>query len=657
MMAVQSKPLPTYLIAFTVGDVDVVEWEDLKVNDVRSTPIPLRGIATKGKGEKLTYALENTYDILYSLEEYFGIPYPYEKLDIVAVPDFAFGAMENAGLIIYREQLLLFDDTMSLNQDMRYKNVHGHELAHQWFGNLVTPEWWDDIWLNEAFATWIAHVTNDNIYPEQKFRQTLQGRALGAMRTDELTSSRQIRQPILSNHDIDSAFDGITYSKGGGVLSMLETYLGRETFRQGIQNYMKKYAWGNATATNFIEAVAEKADGKSVDTIRNAFNSFLEQPGIPYLNTKTNCNNNEIKQQCELLTKAEETITLDTKTCPSFIMPNAAGSGYYRFAQTGDDWKNLFTEKDQLTAEELMSANDSFIASINAGQLSFTDLVNTAPQIIDSSSARVATAPLRLLRFAYDRVAKDEKQKASLQELASTLYSDKLSGLGLETKKDDDVDTIQLRNSLIGYMSKYAQDQEVRTYLIEMAKAYTGYESNNVLNPKKADSNTISHALTVASEDIGVDFSRHLMKLFETETDGTIRGRLLSGISSTKDAKLTKELRSWILSEKIRDNEIYTIMVPQLRDPDLNPDMWQWIKENFDGIKSRVSSFSQGRLPFLGGYACSDEAYADTKAFFTPIVDNISGGPRTLAQSLEGVKLCSDAVKHHAPNINEYLAR
>ena len=200
-----SKKLPTYLVAFVVGDLDVVEWADIPANEYRKTSLPLRGIATKGKGQKLKYALENTHKIVNSLEDYFRVPYPYEKLDIVAVPDFAFGAMENAGLIIYREQLLLFEEeNMSLNQMRRYVNVHAHELAHQWFGNLVTPIWWDDIWLNEAFATWMAYSSNDNIFPEQKFRQALMGRALGAMSNDSLVSARQIRQPILSNDDIDS---------------------------------------------------------------------------------------------------------------------------------------------------------------------------------------------------------------------------------------------------------------------------------------------------------------------------------------------------------------------------------------------------------------------------------------------------------------------
>ena len=284
-----TKPLPTYLVAFAVGDFDVVEAPDLPPTDVRDRPLPLRGIAVKGKGDQLKYALKGTEAIVTALESYFGTPYPWAKLDILAVPDFNAGAMENAGAITYRESLLLFDDTATPERRRRYKMVHAHELAHQWFGDLVTPAWWNDIWLNEAFATWMAHVAMDMAEPEGNYRRDLLSRGLRVMADDSLVSARQIRQPILSNNDIATAFDGITYSKGGAVLSMFENFIGRDDFRQGVRNYMDEFQYGIATADDFIGHLAAASTGQPGGLVVAAFNSFLEQPGLPLVEIASQC--------------------------------------------------------------------------------------------------------------------------------------------------------------------------------------------------------------------------------------------------------------------------------------------------------------------------------------------------------------------------------
>lgn len=689
----KSKPLPTYLIAFAVGDFDVVEWQDIPSTEVRDRTIPLRGIATKGKGHRLTYALKNTKDILNSLEDYFQIPYPYKKLDIVAVPDFNAGAMENAGLITYREQLLLFDNTISLGQKRAYMNVHAHELAHQWFGNLVTPVWWDDIWLNEAFATWMAHVSNNNIYPEQKFRQALLERSLHVMASDSLISARQIRQPIDSNHDIQSAFDGITYSKGGGVLSMLEAFLGPDNFRAGIQHYMNKFEFSNATAQDFITAIGEKSPQIPLETIQNAFNSFLEQPGIPHLNVELACDESKQSsiilsqsrylplgskgsteqnwkipacfkyaidgnqhQLCEVLEGNNQTIELPEQGCPAYIMPNANGAGYYRFSLSHDGWQSLLDNKDQLSTRELMSMNNSLQGAINAGKLTFSDLVEIAPKIIASESAATVMGPSQLFSFIYHRVAKNDEQKAKLAKLNRDLYGQRLTELGLENKKDDAVNTIKLRNDLINFLAKEGEDKAVRQYLTDMAVAYTGYQEDGNIHPKRADSNVIGTALQVATEDLGTPFAKHLKMLLESSNDGTVRGRLLGGLGAVKDPQYAAELRELILSETLRDNEIYSILLGQLNDEDLQGPMWEWFKTNIDAVKTRIPPFGQHRMPIIGQYFCSAPMKKDYMEFFKPIVDELAGAPRPYQQTIESIELCMAQVDFHKKDVEDYLS-
>ena len=220
-----TRPIPTYLIAIAVGPYDVVDYGTIPANSVRHRELPLRGVAAYGQGKNLTYALNNTDGILSVLEEYFGTPYPYRKLDIIAMPESFGGAMENVGAITYDEYLLLMDENAPVGQRRSYTAVHAHEMGHMWFGNLVTPEWWNDIWLNESFATWVMNKAADSYWPDGEFdRETLKG-ALGAMSGDSLDAARQIREPVERNEQIGDAFDGITYQKGGGVLAMLERYV------------------------------------------------------------------------------------------------------------------------------------------------------------------------------------------------------------------------------------------------------------------------------------------------------------------------------------------------------------------------------------------------------------------------------------------------
>jgi alanyl aminopeptidase len=220
----RTPPLPTYLLAFVVGPYDLVEADPIPPNSVRDRPLPLRGLTAKGQGAQIEYALANTAGILEILEDYFGIPYPYDKLDLIATPAGFGGAMENVGAIIYDEYLLLLEEDSSINQRRAFVSVHAHELAHMWFGNLVTPDWWTDIWLNESFATWISYKVSSAYWPEGEFDRSVQKGALGAMNNDSLAAARMVREEVLHNDAIMKSFDGITYQKGGGVLGMIERY-------------------------------------------------------------------------------------------------------------------------------------------------------------------------------------------------------------------------------------------------------------------------------------------------------------------------------------------------------------------------------------------------------------------------------------------------
>ena len=369
-----TRPMPTYLLAFAVGPYDVVDYGMIPANNVRDREVRLRALTAKGLAPRVEYALQNTDGILTELEEYFGTPYPYRKLDIIAVPESFGGAMENIGAITYDEWLLLMDENSPVDQRRAYTSVHAHELAHQWFGNLVTPTWWNDIWLNESFATWMAAKAAHGYWPEGEFDRNIIKGALRAMNNDSLAAARQIREPVTRNEAIDDAFDGITYQKGGGVLQMLERYIGEESFRAGIRLHLDRHVDGVATAEDFIESIA---DGSDRTEIEQAFKTYIEQPGVPLLGVKLDCSDpasptldvtqsryaplgSEIEasasrwhipmcvsyatdgaweSQCNFLSEQQQSISLDAKDCPTAVHPNADGAGYYRFSLDDSGWQ------------------------------------------------------------------------------------------------------------------------------------------------------------------------------------------------------------------------------------------------------------------------------------------------------------------------------
>ena len=284
-------PLPTYLVAVAVGPLDIVDGPAIAANDLRSKPLPLRGVATRGQGSKLQLALRETPELVRRLERYFGIAYPYPKLDLIASPDMG-GAMENAGAILFDDTLILLAPDAPLQQILDFGEVTAHEIAHHWVGDLVTPVWWDDIWLNESFAEWSGIKIADQWRPDLGLRTSLILDALGAMNVDSQRAGRPIRESIDDNTRIASTFDSITYEKGGGVLAMFESYMGEEVFQRGVHQHLLAHTHGNATAQDFFSALARAAGQPA---IVDAFRTFVEQPGVPLITVRTSADGRRLE--------------------------------------------------------------------------------------------------------------------------------------------------------------------------------------------------------------------------------------------------------------------------------------------------------------------------------------------------------------------------
>ncbi|MEM6962577.1 MAG: M1 family metallopeptidase, partial [Myxococcota bacterium] len=582
----RTQAMPTYLLAFAVGPLDVVEYSPIAPNSIRTRPVPLRGIAVKGKGTQLTYALERVAPMLRNLEQYFNIPYPYRKLDIVAVPDFRSGAMENVGLITFREEFLLMQADSPQRQLRGYAHVMAHELAHQWFGNLVTMPWWDDLWLNEAFATWMGHRVVSELFPEYLADVGLLESVHRAMRSDSLVSARQIRQPIESNHDIRNAFDSITYRKGGGVLSMFESYLGEETFREGIRNYIRGYQFGNATASNLLSALNTAAG----HDIASAFQTFLTQPGIPLLKTQVECGaqaflnveqsrflpagsrgshelqwkvplcirmsvNGEIEKQCVELDSRESSIALTDGLCPDWVMPNADGAGYFRLAMAEEDLVAVQTTAwRHLTNREKLAIADSVVAGFDSGTIRFESLMEIFPSFVDEIRP-IAILPARVLRYI-DEYLISAAARPALKRYGRSLYEPLYRQLGWEGGSTESGEKRLLRPQVLAFLAEIAQVREVRLEAKQRAHRFLGYPEHLGIQKEALDPNLITLALSIAVQDSGTDFFNAVVDAYFDSTDAMLRRQLLAAIGSTSHPDRASRALNLALDARLRVNEV-----------------------------------------------------------------------------------------------------
>jgi alanyl aminopeptidase len=685
-----SKPLPTYLVAFAVGPFDVVEAEDLPPTQYREQPVPLRGIAAAGRGGELQLALDSTRGILEALESYFATPYPYAKLDLIAVPDFGAGAMENVGAITYRDSILLVAPDARPQIKRRLFRIHAHELAHQWFGNLVTPEWWDDIWLNESFATWISSVALDLWQPGEEYRRDLKQGAARVMDSDSLTTARQIRQPIESNHDIANAFDGITYTKGGAVLSMFEAFLGRETFRAGVQEHMRRHAWETATALDFIDALASQSTEYPPEAVAAAFRSFIEQPGLPMLEARLSCDQQppqvRLRQsrylplgstgnraqtwklpvcldyrsgastmvQCLILEEPEQDVTLTGAECPDLLLPNAGGFGYFRWSLDEAGWAQLLAQDEHLAVDELMSVAASLDGAFDAGTVDVPTFLQVAKRLSANDNYLVATAPLGQLEFIHQQLA-DEPQRALLSERFETIYGDTLDRVGLARPRDNEA--AEMQSLVTDFMAVRARLPELRESLQNMAWEYVGYPDRPGVHAQGMNDNLIGTALAVAVQEDGADtpFARHLEQVLRSSQDAVFRSRALSALGYAEQSSYRDRLLALTLSNELRDNEFYLPLARQLAEEATRDATWAWLQENLDAVLARVPEWNKGGIARYGRYFCDPDRRQDVEAYFGPLVGDLQGGPRALAGALEGIDLCVAKTEHHRPGLARYL--
>lgn len=679
-----TRPLPTYLVAFGAGPYDVTEWEDIPPNSVRDYPLKLRGIGAAGQGGNFKYALENTSGLLTALEEYFGTPYPYEKLDLIAAPEYAFGAMENPGAIVYREYLLLMDDNAPLSQKRAYARVHSHELAHQWFGNLVTPVWWEDIWLNEAFATWMGNKGTAIWQPEGNYDRVTLNAALAAKSIDTLSTTRRVREPLARSENVMDQFDAITYRKGGGVLSMFESYLGEEKFRDGVRLHMKRYADGVATGDDFFQSIA---DGSGNAKVVDAMKSFVDQRGLPLvkitaangalsgklnvaqsryvpLGSKTQQGqlwqipvcatlgyDGETQKVCDLISAQNAEIALPSKGRPDWIMPNADGAGYYRFSLDDQGWSALMDNIIALNTREALSAQDSLFAAFRAGDVDANILLKGQRAFAAHPEYDVVAGSTRLLGFMYDQ-APDPQSRAALASHVTDMYAARFNAV----EGQDSAEGQLLAPELARVLLRYGDSEDLRARFAKKGADYLGLNGAKA-NPQAVASNMLSLALGAVMAENSAQAYGPILELAQNGSAFDKRAAL-AALPQTRDPKTADMLRALVLAKdssltgRQGGDMLRGLMASEIH----GTKTWDWVKTNFaDYVSAKVPDVRKGSMPAIARGFCTDGRRDDVNDFFVSQSALIPGYERSLAQVTERIDLCSALKREKMAELTQAL--
>ena len=653
-----TKPLPTYLVAMMVGPF--VTKEGVVPPDAqRPYPLPIRTVATKVNAGKLDYVIAETPSIVTHLEAYFNKPFPFPKLDQIASPVMP-GAMENAGADTYGDDIIMLDAGAPTEQKQEFGMVVSHELSHQWFGDYVTPAWWDDIWLNESFANWMGYRIGNEWRPELHINAGAIDEALRAMDTDSYSVGRPIHQAITENDQIDAAFDAITYGKGGQVVAMIAAYLGDDTFREGVRLHMSRHPYGNADSEQFFGALSDAARDPKVLT---AMKSFVDQRGVPTLDIKRDGGNLIVTQApyerlgtpapatmwtvplCVRVGAERNCVLVDqkTQTVPvkgsGAIMPNMGGTGYYRFTLEPREWDALIASGDTISSGEGLAAIDSLWAQFRSGQGSAEQLIKAARVFVNNPDSAVASVSAGRLAGLKSTGIIDASAMDDYRRVMGEIYGPRLKALGADVKAgayaSDTPDNQHLRAELIGVMADDAHDPEIRKALDAGAVAYLGGDTNAL------DQAILGDALRVHVEAGGLLTAKDLYERMLTTGDENFRAEALGSVT----AGATPDTAQWVFGlvdndKRLRTPDKLVLIAGLMREPATRDIAYDWLKANYDAFNAKVGIFSAGRVAGLVGNYCSVEKANEADALMRAKVQ--AGGRSTLAfdRTLESVRDC-----------------
>lgn len=648
-----TKPLPTYLVALVTGPFATAH-ATIPPTPQRAAPMPLGVVGTQANARQLDFALKESGKIVALLEDYFGQSFPFPKLDQIGSPIMP-GAMENAGADIYGDGILFLDEQASTARKQAFGMVVAHELAHQWFGDLVTPAWWDDIWLNESFANWMGYRIGNAWRPGLQIELNAIEEGFEAMDVDALGAGRPIHQPITDDGEIDAAFDQITYGKGGQVVAMIAAYMGDTQFRDGVRLHMKRHAYGNASTDQFFASLADAAHDPRVLA---SLKSFVDQQGVPLVTLHRAggaltasqsryalfganlpaeqwlvplCLRQGEAKACTLLDKPSMTIAAPGKGA---LVPNAGGWGYYRFELDPADWDALIAAAPALPAAEALAVDDSLWASFYAGRSPVTRPIALTRAMAGHATRKIVFDNAHRLQDLERRGLVTPQALPAYRKLFVDLYGPMLAKLGFDPKLDayseESADQRELRSDLVELVAVTGHEPGLRAKLIAAFDAYVAGDEAAL------DPDYRAVAAGIAVNERGVPFAQQLLE--KSKGKLAIFQALDEGVTASQNPDVARWFLNDFQDPRLGARKRISTVAAFLRSPYTRDLATDFMIAHFDESARGGSGIFAARAAQMFGTLCANGQADAVDAKLRP---TIKGSTLALDRAVETIRSCA----------------
>ncbi|NVB79488.1 MAG: M1 family peptidase [Kofleriaceae bacterium] len=678
-----SKPLPSYLVAFVVGPFELVDG-----GLAGRVKTPIRFIIPKGRAGELHWAKEITPRVVAALEDYFDMDYPFGKLDVAVVPRY-WGTMEHPGIVAMGQPLTLIrPDQETRSRKKHYANILAHELAHYWFGDVVTMKWWDDTWLNESLGTWMDMIITDAVEPSWRHRDERVGLATQAMESDEALATRAIRQPVTTRDGIGASFDnGITYFKGATVMRMFEAYVGTTKWRDAIRAYIRAFEFRNATADDLLSTIRDRLD----PTIETAMRTFLEQPGVPHIRAELACKagdtpklvlhqtralpagvqdatqartwhvpvcvrygDKQAARTCMLLDRPDAELALDgVKTCPTWWLLNADANGYYRSSADPAIAKALLTPTSAIakvakptTAEKSMLIAD-LRAMVDRDELAFDQLLALTPLIAADPDEKTAIAAFEAASFRTDVL--DDALYAKARKFVVRTFGPTARKLGWARARTDSDERHQLRRAFVPAVA----DKDPT-----LAKQAATLADRWLRDRTGVDDEMVDAVLRTAARDGNQARFDKMVEAVKHARDRTEKQRLLRALGYFKDPAIATRALELVSGTELDLRDTLTILYTVAFNRETQKLALAFITQHIDELLGRMrDDEAAGFLGALASGFCTTEQRQAIAELVPPRAAKFSGAEAVVKRGLEQSEQCIKSAERQLPAIKRFLDR